>query len=123
MCNTPTPTSCPSCGEGLLVVKLECPKCGTNVEGRYRICPVCSLVGDNRKLFNLFLEARGNLKAVQRSLGVSYPTVRARMDQLFRSLCGTERHPMDVLDDLHSGAIGLEEALELLRGSATEQEE
>lgn len=122
MCNTPTPTSCPSCGEGLLVVKLECPKCGTTVEGKYRMCPVCSLTGESRKLFNLFLEARGNLKAVQRSLGVSYPTVRARVEELFRGLCGEERHPLEVLDDLHNGEIGVDEAVELLRGAAAEQE-
>ncbi len=122
MCNTPAPTNCPSCGEGLTVVRLECPKCGTQVSGKYRLCPICSLTGEGRKLFNLFLEYRGNLKAVQRSLGVSYPTARARVEELFRELSGGERHPMDVLDDLHSGEIGVEEALELLKGVSAQRE-
>ncbi len=122
MCNTPTPTSCPSCGEGLLVIKLACPKCGTQVEGKYRMCPICSLSGESKRLFNLFLESRGNLKAVQRSLGVSYPTVRARIEELFKGLSGTERHPLDVLEDLHHGGLSVDEAVEILRGSSSEAE-
>ena len=122
MCNTPAPTSCPSCGTGLTVVRLDCPECGTQVSGKYRLCPICSLTGEGRKLFNLFLECRGNLKAVQRRLGVSYPTARARMEELFREMGGGERHPMDVLDDLHCGEIGVEEALELLKGVSAQKE-
>jgi hypothetical protein len=123
MCNTATPTSCPSCGEGLLVVKLECPECGTGVAGRYRMCPVCSLTGESRRLFNMFLESRGNLKDVQRKLGISYPTVRARIEELFRALGGGERHPLEILDDLHNGELSVERAVELLRGVSKEQGE
>lgn len=122
MCNTPTPTSCPSCGEGLLVIRLECPKCGTQVAGKYKLCPVCTLTGESRVLFDLFLEARGNLKAVQRKLGVSYPTVRARIDDLFRGMGGFEKHPLEILDDLHHGEISVDEAVDFLRGCSTEEE-
>lgn len=123
MCNTRAPGCCPSCGEGLVVIELQCPRCGTGVKGKFETCPLCSLTGEDERLFHMFLESRGNLKHVQRMLGVSYPTVRSRIEELFRSLGARERHPLQILDDLHAGEITVEKALELLKGSDFEQGE
>ena len=65
------PSSCPSCGGALIVVRLECSQCGTEVTGEFNLCPVCRLDGEIKKLFDLFIDARGNLKQVQRELGLS----------------------------------------------------
>ncbi len=99
------------------VDKLSCSSCGTEVQGRYRPCPMCGLEPESRKLFDLFLQARGNLKEVQRSLGLSYPTVRQRIDEMFKRLEETEKglDPMEILQRLRRGELTVDEAERLLR--------
>lgn len=112
------PSKCPSCGDGLLVVRLQCVSCGTEVKGEFDMCPVCTLDEEQGKLLKLFLDSRGNLKAVQRSLGVSYPTVRLRVEELFRTLKGDPPSvaPGTVLEKLRSGEIDVDTAEKLLSG-------
>jgi hypothetical protein len=118
MSSSAIPPHCPSCGASLKVVKLECPVCKTEVNGEYDLCPVCRLEGDARNLFDLFLKARGNLKRVQRELGLSYPTGRLRIEEMFHKL-GHGPAPPDpkvVLEKLRSGEIDVDSAERLLRG-------
>jgi len=112
------PPKCPSCGGQLVVVKLACPACGSEVTGDYDLCPVCRLEGEPRRMFDLFMKARGNLKDVQRELGLSYPTTRMRMELMFQQLGQTPAppDPMAVLNRLRSGEIDAETAGKLLRG-------
>jgi len=112
------PPECPSCGGRLIVVRLVCSSCGTEVNGEFDVCPVCTLGEGGRELFDLFMDARGNLKEVQRKLGVSYPTARQRIETMFRELQG-ERPPMEaseVLRRLGEGEIDVETAIRLLAG-------
>ena len=114
----PTPSRCPSCESSLVIVKLECPQCATEVMGEYDLCPTCRLEGEQRRLFELFLEARGNVRGVQRVLGVSYPTVRQRLHLLFEQL---EKEPptadpMTVLQQVREGDLTVGEAELLLKG-------
>lgn len=112
------PHSCPSCRGDLMVTRLECPACGTVVDGSYEPCAVCRLDDELRTLFEQFLDARGNLKEVQRTLGLSYPTVRQRIDVMFRELGrapATVRVPAEVLRRLGAGEISVDEAEQLLR--------
>ena len=117
MQNKTIPTSCPSCGGALIVVKLQCLECGTEVTGAFHLCPVCQLEGDTRKLFDLFMKARGNLKQVQREMGFSYPTVRQKIEEMFRKL-GQEyftNDPKQILDKVRSGELSVGDAEKLLR--------
>jgi len=100
------------------VVKLECPSCAAEVNGNFESCPVCALEGESRRVLDLFLAARGNLKQVQRELGVSYPTARQRVEKMFRQLEGKidPQDPGDVLARLQAGEISVDEAERLLRG-------
>ena len=112
------PSRCPSCQGDLQVSRLECTSCGTVVDGRFEPCVVCRLDHELRTLFEQFLDARGNLKEVQRTLGVSYPTVRQRIEVMFRELgrqAPSETTPKEVLRRLREGSITVEEAERLLR--------
>lgn len=118
MSDNTIPPKCPSCGDRLIVVKLQCSSCGTEVNGEFDVCPVCTLEGRNRELFDLFMESRGNLKKIQRKLGISYPTVRQRIDNMFGELKG-EKPPLDpaeVLRRLSDGEIDVETASKLIAG-------
>jgi hypothetical protein len=104
-------------------VKYVCSHCGTEVTGSFSVCPFCSLNGENRNLLELFLLARGNLKSVQRMLGVSYPTARIRIEEMFNALeeCmeGADGS-MDVLEKLHKGEISVDQAVSSLSGGTGE---
>lgn len=115
------PSRCPSCDGFLTPVKYTCSDCGTEVSGDFAKCPFCSLDKDSRGLLELFLLARGNLKAVQRMLGVSYPTVRIRIEEMFNALesrMGVKDSSIKVLEKLHSGDIDIDDALEKLNGNS-----
>ncbi|MFO8182741.1 MAG: DUF2089 family protein [Candidatus Aegiribacteria sp.] len=112
------PPECPGCGGRLIVVKLQCTSCGTEVTGEFDVCPVCTLEGPGRELFDLFMESRGNLKEVQRRLGVSYPTARQRIEGMFLQLRSDppRQEPSEVLRKLSDGEIDVETAMKLLSG-------
>jgi hypothetical protein len=81
-----TPTQCPTCGSRLHVNGLACDTCDTEVRGHFSTCEFCSLDDAQRGLLRVFLASRGNAKELERHLGVSYPTARARLDELLTAL-------------------------------------
>lgn len=114
----PLPTRCPAC-EGPLAVKvLFCPACGTEVHGRFALNEFALLPKEHLDFLRLFVKTRGNLKEVERILGVSYPTVRARLDALLKALGYEEdegKDRLEVLEALRRGEISVEEAVARLR--------
>lgn len=100
------------------VVRLECPACGTEVSGDFDLCPACRLDAAHRSIFDAFLRARGNVRAVQGELGVSYPTARQRIEEMFAALeeAPPGPDPMVVLERLEAGQIDVDSAAEMLSG-------
>jgi hypothetical protein len=115
----PIPPECPSCGGSLVAPVAVCGACGVEVQGEFEPCAVCRLEEKDRRLFDLFLSSRGNLKRMERELKVSYPTVRLRVDGLLTRMGYLRTDPPDrleVLKRLKEGKISVEEAERLLRG-------
>lgn len=114
------PRRCPVCSEQLMLTRLSCPSCATELSGSFTSCEFCSLSPDDRALLGVFLSSRGNLKEVQAHLGVSYPTARARFDELLERLDLRPKSPpppsgaVDVLDALRRGEIDVAAAEEQL---------
>ena len=87
------PISCPSCRDGLRVAQLACPGCGTTVHGDYPL-PALSRLGDEDQQFALaFILGSGSLKEMAKRYGVSYPTVRNRLDDLIARLSAITETP------------------------------
>ena len=80
------PHKCCICGEKLTVSRLSCEGCGTTMEGSFTGCRFCSLAPEEELFLLTFIKNRGSIKDVERELGVSYPTVRAALDNLIASL-------------------------------------
>lgn len=80
------PRDCPVCSSRLLITQLGCTRCGTGLTGSFRPCEFCGLDDADRDLLRVFLSSRGNMKELERHLGVSYPTARARFEDLLRKL-------------------------------------
>jgi hypothetical protein len=79
-------STCPVCSNELAVTRLHCGSCGTTLEGDFSVGRFGRLSRDQLALLESFLRARGNLRDMERELGISYPTVRSRVEQLVRSL-------------------------------------
>jgi len=80
------PTVCPSCGHNLAIKRLACPQCGTEIEGLYELPVLASLGRDDQDFVERFVTASGSLKEMARLLGVSYPTVRNRLDEIIEQI-------------------------------------
>lgn len=78
--------TCPVCQSELSVTRLHCGSCGTTIEGEFSVGRFGRLNRDQHVVLESFLRSRGNLREMERELGISYPTVRARVESLVRAL-------------------------------------
>ena len=78
--------TCPVCAHELVVTRLRCGECGTTIEGEFGVGRFGRLTRDQTQVLESFLRSRGNLRDMERELGISYPTVRARVEALVRAL-------------------------------------
>lgn len=116
------PTKCPVCQSPLRITKLACPSCKTELSGSFVPCKYCALDEKQQMLLETFLKCRGNIKDVERTLGLSYPTVKGLLDDLLRALypgeTGAQKEEAlrvsDVLDRLEKKEITAREAAQLL---------
>jgi hypothetical protein len=110
------PLNCPVCSERLALTRLTCPSCSTELSGGFATCEFCVLSDEDRDVLRVFLASRGNMKELERHLGVSYPTARARFDSLLAKI-GIERPAapapsrMELMEQVARGEIDVDEAL------------
>ena len=104
------------------VRRLECPSCGIGVDGRFDAGPLARLSREQLTFVEVFLRARGKIKDVEEDLGISYPTVVSKLNDVLVSLgfeAGEDPHEAErrqqVLDDLAAGRLSASEAAEQLR--------
>ncbi len=79
-------STCPVCEGELAITRLHCRTCGTALEGEFGVGRFGRLSREQLTLLESFLRSRGNLKDLERELGISYPTVRGRIEALLRAL-------------------------------------
>ena len=80
------PSVCPACSNGLNVKSLICQNCLTEVQGRYYLPPLAGLSLDDQQFILDFIKASGSLKEMAGLLGLSYPTVRNRLDEIIERI-------------------------------------
>lgn len=92
------PAQCPACNGELTITRLQCVNCGTEVAGTFALGNLARLREPHASLIELFLRVRGNVKDMERELGLSYPTVRARLDEALAA-AGLVRPPSPAADE------------------------
>jgi hypothetical protein len=127
-------STCPVCAGELAVTRLHCQNCGTTLEGDFSVGRFGRLSREQLTLLESFLRSRGNLRDMERELGISYPTVRSRLEALVRALgfgprdgdvaaaeADVEDEPeaklgrQEILERLARHEIGADEAAELMK--------
>lgn len=115
------PGKCPVCGGEFAITKLTCSQCGSELTGFYEGCKFCSLSEADRYFIEVFMKNRGSIKEVEKELGISYPTVRGRLDDVIKAMgympsaTEEETDTSDILKKLENGEITPAEATELIR--------
>ena len=92
-------STCPICSNELAVTRLHCASCGTTLEGDFSVGRFGRLSREQLILLESFLRSRGNLREMERELGISYPTVRSRVEALVRALGFGPRADADDADE------------------------
>lgn len=99
--------TCPVCAGELAISRLHCRTCGTTLEGEFGVGRFGKLSREQMALLESFLRSRGNLKEMERALGISYPTVRARVEALVQALgLADGESGSELVDDGDDGAAG-----------------
>lgn len=82
----PMPNKCPLCSGELEVTEIHCMQCDVQMHGQFTIAPYRNLDAEQIRFLETFLRCRGVIRDMEAALGISYPTVRARLDALLVSL-------------------------------------
>lgn len=123
------PARDPVTGQKLVVTELAAEDGSITIRGRFRIPEVARIDQNHREFLEVFLRSRGVISTVEKELGISYPTVRARLDALLEALdykpikegkskAKEAEAKRRILEQLEAGKITAEEAKLKLRGGA-----
>lgn len=113
-------SKCPVCSGKLKVVKLKCDKCSTIIENNFKLSKFEYLDLEQLNFVETFLKCRGNIKDVEKELGISYPTVRAKLDDVITALgySAVKKQAVnskEIIDMLEKGEITPDQAVNMLK--------
>ena len=122
-------SNCPICDGRLEPVKMKCASCEVAMEGHFPISKLGLLASDQQQFVEAFLVARGNIKEVEKELGISYPTVRKKLDEVIDALGyaphAERREQLEILEAIEHGDMSPQEgiiAMQTLKGSVLKSE-
>ncbi|MGF1504538.1 MAG: DUF2089 domain-containing protein, partial [Anaerolineae bacterium] len=86
---------CPICAGEVVVTQYRCKQCDSRVEGWFELSPLYRLTPEQMAFVETFIRCEGTIRRVEAELGISYPTVRARLRDVIRAMGYEvdERHP------------------------------
>jgi hypothetical protein len=147
MAMNPVLTKCPVCSGELVITRLHCPACETTIEGSFEpggsrlqeafspeqlkpLLPFSHLSAEQLQFILTFVRCEGRFNRMEEELGLSYPTLRNRLNEIIRAMGfepSREEAPagptppssaerQQILDSLSRGEISLEDAKRRLRG-------
>ncbi len=123
----PVLSECPVCHGDLEVINLRCQECGTEVSGEFTLSKFNYLDTEKLYFIEIFVKNRGNIKAIEKEMNLSYPTIKKMLDEVIEQLGYSstedeqeEEKPYEgpsrkeILDKIDKGEISVEEASKLL---------
>lgn len=110
---------CPICSGPVEITEISCGSCKSTIRGHFKPCKFCTLSQEHKEFAEIFIKNRGNIKEIERELGISYPTVKGRLDSLISALGYKNQAPAaadkkDILEKLYKGEIDSQEAVRLM---------
>lgn len=108
---------CPECNKPLKIARMTCPSCNLAVEGDFELSPLGKLSVDDQAFVIAFVRHHGSIKKMESLFGISYPTVKNRLNAISAALDKNFQAPspnLYVLEQLSQGELTVEEALDRL---------
>src|SRR5207248_9274908 len=116
----PIGNECPYCGTSMAVTRMSCGHCQTAIEGAFAMSRLGMLPVEHQRFIEMFVLSGGNLKEIAEQVGVSYPTIRSRLDKVIdvlRAEIGkTRRVQGNLLDAIEPGKANAEQAARIIKG-------
>ena len=113
------PAGCPLCGGDIEVTQIRCTSCSSEIKGVFTSQGMSLLPGEYQKFIVVFLRHRGNIKAVEKELGISYPTINKMLDSINNILgSSTKEIPLtrkEILDSIEKGEMSVKDAAFILK--------
>lgn len=110
---------CPFCEGSVRIKKVECSKCSMGFEGDFFTSPIMSLPEEYQSFIELFVLSSGSLKEMAALLGVTYPTVRIRMDNIIKALKEQmqkkEEYKQELINKVDQGKLTPEKAAQIIK--------
>ncbi|MBE0431985.1 DUF2089 domain-containing protein [candidate division WOR-3 bacterium] len=110
--------NCPSCSERMVISELKCPKCDLKIKKEFEVCEFCRLSEEDHEFLIIFLRTQGRITDMEKVLGVSYPTIKSRIENLLKNLGlspvagDTDTDPLEALA---RGEMSVDEAIAILK--------
>jgi len=102
-------------GKPMVVERVRLPDKDIVIEGSFELPDLARLSADDRIFVTAFVRAHGSIKEMEQIFGVSYPTVKSRLNRIASALQFVETNPTpsraEVMERLKRGDITAEEAI------------
>ena len=114
------PGDCPVCGGEVKIDSISCTECDMKMTGTFYISGFSKLSEKQPGFVTAFIKCKGNIKEMEKELGISYPTVKSRLDEVANALgLSVEQEPekgnADILESLDKGELSIEEAVNIIK--------
>lgn len=110
---------CPYCQESMAVTRMTCHSCEVAIEAEFPAARLASLPIEHQRFIEIFVLASGSLKEIAEQTGVSYPTVRSRLDKVIAALREeigrTQKTKGTILDGVNEGKLSAEAAARMIK--------
>jgi len=105
--------------EEIVVERIRVARTGVAVEGEFELPPLSRLTEEDQMFVAAFVRCHGSIKEMESFFGVSYPTIKSRLNRIGQQLDFVEINPPvkkeDVLSKLEKGEISVDDAEKMLK--------
>ncbi len=105
-------------GQPIVVERVRVPDKELAIEGRFELPQLARLSMEDQVFVTAFVRCHGSIKEMEQIFGVSYPTIKSRLNRIAASLEFVETNPApsraEILDRLKRGEISAQEAIQEL---------
>ena len=106
-------------GEDIIIERVQLPRQGISIDGEFALPALARLTVEDQMFVIAFIRCHGSIKEMENLFGISYPTVKNRLNQIAQQLEFVEINPPstkdEILAQLERGEISVEEAEKKLR--------
>lgn len=107
-------------GAPLVVERVRVKQAEIALEGRFELPPLARLTMEDQIFVTAFVRSHGSIKDMEDLFGISYPTVKNRLNRISQMLEFVDVDPPassgEILEELDRGEISVEDAVKKLRG-------